>query len=99
MDMNSAIHGGIRRNTDGTINMNGFLAVTSAVPAGVGARMTGTPSAVFTVAADVVNNDDDDDDDNSGSSAAPAVDWTDVSNSVQDKVAEMMKILLLQVST
>lgn len=92
MDMNSAIHGGIRRNTDGTINMNGFLAVTSAVPVGVGARMTGTPSAVFTVAADVVNNDDDDDDDNnSGSSAAPAVDWTDVSNSVQDKVAEMMK--------
>lgn len=94
MDMNSAIHGGIRRNTDGTINMNGFLAVTSAVPSGVGARMTGIPSAVFTVAADVVNNDDDDDDDddnNSGSSAAPAVDWTDVSNSVQDKVAEMMK--------
>ena len=93
MDMNSAIHGGIRRNTDGTINMNGFLAVTSAVPEGVGARMTGTPSAVFTVAADVVNNDDDDDDDddNSGSSAASAVDWTDVSNSVQDKVAEMMK--------
>ena len=91
MDMNSAIHGGIRRNTDGTINMNGFLAVTSAVPAGVGARMTGTPSAVFTVAEDEVNNDDDDDDDNSGSSAAPAVDWTDVSNSVQDKVAEMMK--------
>ena len=41
----------------------------------------------------MVNNDDDDDDDddNSGSSAAPAVDWTDVSNSVQDKVAEMMK--------
>lgn len=92
MDMNSAIHGGIRRNTDGTINMNGFLAVTSAVPAGVGARMTGTPSAVFTVAADVVNNDDDDDDDNnSGSSVAPAVDWTDVSNSVQDKVAEMLQ--------
>lgn len=92
MDMNSAIHGGIRRNTDGTINMNGFLAVTSAVPEGVGARMTGTPSAVFTVAADVVNNNDDDDDDNNrGSSAAPAVDWTDVSNSVQDKVAEMMK--------
>lgn len=94
MDMNSAIHGGIRRNTDGTINMNGFLAVTSAVPSGVGARMTGTPSTVFTVAADVVNNDDDNDDDddnNSGSSAAPAVDWTDVSNSVQDKVAEMMK--------
>ena len=93
MDMNSAIHGGIRRNADGTINMNGFLTLTAEAPEGVGARMTGTPSAVFTVAADVVNNDDDDDDDddNSGSSAAPAVDWTDVSNSVQDKVAEMMK--------
>lgn len=91
MDMNSAIHGGIRRNADGTINMNGFLTLTAEAPEGIGARMTGTPSAVFTVAADVVNNDDDDDDDNSGSSAAPAVDWTDVSNSVQDKVAEMMK--------
>lgn len=82
----------ITRNADGTINMNGFLKLTAEAPEGVGARMTGTPSAVFTVAADVVNNDDDDDDDdNSGSSAAPAVDWTDVSNSVQDKVAEMMK--------
>lgn len=81
----------ITRNADGTINMNGFLTLTAEAPEGVGARMTGTPSAVFTVAADEVNNDDDDDDDNSGSSAAPAVDWTDVSNSVQDKVAEMMK--------
>ena len=84
----------VTRNADGTINMNGFLTLTAEAPAGVGARMTGTPSAVFTVAADVVNNDDDDDDDddnNSGSSAAPAVDWTDVSNSVQDKVAEMLQ--------
>ena len=85
----------ITRNADGTINMNGFLTLTAEAPEGVGARMTGTPSAVFTVAADVVNNydddDDDDDDDNSGSSAAPAVDWTDVSSSVQNKVAEMMK--------
>ena len=82
----------ITRNADGTINMNGFLTLTAEAPVGVGARMTGTPSAVFTVAADVVNNDDDDDDDNnSGSSAAPAVDWTDVSNSVQDKVAEMLQ--------
>lgn len=80
----------ITRNADGTINMNGFLALTAEAPEGVGARMTGTPSAVFTVAADVVS-DDDDDDDNSGSSAAPAVDWTDVSSSVQDKVAEMVK--------
>ena len=74
----------ITRNADGTINMNGFLTLTAEAPEGVGARMTGTPSAVFTVAADVVNNDDDDDDDddNSGSSAAPAVDWTDVSNTI-----------------
>ena len=78
----------ITRNADGTINMNGFLTLTAEAPVGVGARMTGTPSAVFTVAADVVNNDDDN---NSGSSAAPAVDWTDVSNSVQDKVAEMLQ--------
>ena len=82
----------ITRNADGTINMNGFLTLTAEAPEGVGARMTGTPSAVFTVAADVVNNDDDDDDDdNSGSSAAPAVDWTDVSSSVQNKVAEMLQ--------
>lgn len=52
--------------------------------------MTGTPSAVFAVTADVVREDDDDDN-NSGSAAAPAVDWTDVSSSVQDKVAEMVK--------
>ena len=50
----------ITRNADGTINMNGFLKLTAEAPEGVGARMTGTPSAVFTVAADVVNNDDDD---------------------------------------
>ena len=81
----------ITRNANGTINMNGFLELTSEAPEGTGARMTGTPSAVFTVTADAVREDDNNDDNNSGSSAAPAVDWTDVSNSVQDKVAEMMK--------
>ena len=89
LDMNSAIHGGIHRNANGTINMNGFLELTDEAPEGVGARMTGTASGVITVNTDVDREDNDDD--NSGSSAAPAVDWTDVSNSVQDKVAEMMK--------
>lgn len=76
----------ITRNADGTINMNGFLELTSEVPEGVGARMAGTSSAVFAVAADTAS---DDDDDNGGSAAAPAVDWSDVSSSVQNKVAEM----------
>lgn len=88
MDMNSAIHGGIHRNANGTINMNGFLELTAEAPEGIGARMTGTPSAVFTVTADVVRKDDDDDD-NSGSSATPAVDWNEVSSSVQNKVTEI----------
>lgn len=87
LDMNSAINGGIHRNADGTINMNGFLAVTSAVPAEVGARMAGTASGVITVTP---NNNSGSSSSNS-SSAAPAVDWTEVSNTVQDKVAEMVK--------
>ena len=87
VDMNSAIHGGIHRNADGTINMNGFLAVTSAVPAEVGARMAGTASGVITVTPDNDSNSSS----GSSSSAAPAVDWTEVSSSVQDKVAEMVK--------
>ena len=87
MDMNSAIHRGIHRNANGTINMNGFLEFTAEAPEGIGARMTGTPSAVFTVTADVVREDDDDN--NSGSSATPAVDWNEVSSSVQNKVTEI----------
>ena len=51
----------------------------------------GVTSQVYDLDLSTEDDDDDDDDDNSGSSAAPAVDWTDVSNSVQDKVAEMMK--------
>lgn len=87
LDMNSAINGGIHRNADGTINMNGFLAVTSAVPAEIGARMAGTASGVITVTP----NSNSDSSSSDSSSAAPAVDWTEVSNTVQDKVAEMVK--------
>ena len=35
---------GITRNADGTLNLNGFLETTDAVPEGIGARPTGTPS-------------------------------------------------------
>ena len=77
------------RNANGTINMNGFLELTAEAPEGIGARMTGTPSAVFTVTADVVREDDNNDDNNSGSSATPAVDWNEVSSSVQNKVTEI----------
>ena len=89
MDMNSAIHGGIHRNANGTINMNGFLELTDEAPEGVGARMTGTASAVIGVD---LNADREDDDNNSGSSStASSVDWNDVSGSVQNKVEEMLK--------
>ena len=64
VDMNAAINGGITRNADGTINMNGFLAVTSVVPENVGARMTGTPSGVITVDPAPSEDDDDKNDDN-----------------------------------
>lgn len=90
MDMNSAIHGGIHRNANGTINMNGFLELTDEAPEGVGARMTGTASAVIGV--DLNADREDDDNNNSGSSsAASSVDWNDVSDSVQNKVEEMLK--------
>ena len=90
MDMNSAIHGGIHRNANGTINMNGFLELTDEAPEGVGARMTGTASAVIGV--DLNADREDDDNNNSGSSsAASSVDWNDVSGSVQNKVEEMLK--------
>ena len=38
VNMEKAINGGITRNADGSINMNGFLELTSKVPAGTGAR-------------------------------------------------------------
>ncbi len=40
---------GITRNADGTINMNGYLELTDEADENVGARMTGTPSAIISV--------------------------------------------------
>ena len=91
LDMNSAIHGGIHRNANGIINMNGFLEVTGKVPEGVGARMTGTASGVIAVNTDVDREDDDDNNSGASSAAASTVDWNAVSNSVQNKVAEMLQ--------
>lgn len=91
LDMNSAIHGGIHRNANGIINMNGFLEVTGKVPEGVGARMTGTASGVITVNTDVDREEDDDNNSGASSTAASTVDWNDVSSSVQNKVAEILQ--------
>lgn len=95
LDMNSAIHGGIHRNANGIINMNGFLEVTGKVPEGVGARMTGTASGVIAVNTDVDRKDDDDNNSGASSTAASTVastvDWNDVSSSVQNKAAEMLQ--------
>ena len=48
LDMEAALHGGITRNADGTLNMNGFLELTDVVPEGIGAVVTGQPSATIT---------------------------------------------------
>lgn len=40
IDIESALNGGITRNEDGSINMNGFLELTGNVPNGVGAVFT-----------------------------------------------------------
>ncbi|MCM1535500.1 MAG: LysM peptidoglycan-binding domain-containing protein [Clostridium sp.] len=39
MDVDAAIHGGITRNADGTINMGNFLLLTEAAPEDAGARL------------------------------------------------------------
>ena len=44
LDTNAALNGGITRNQDGTINMNGYLELTDAAPADAGARMSGNAS-------------------------------------------------------
>lgn len=49
---------GITRNADGTINMNGFLELTSAAPAGVGAVMGGKSSSVIGGIFNTPNPDD-----------------------------------------
>ena len=103
LDTASALKdGGITRNVDGTINMNGFLELTDEVPEGVGARMSGRISGDITVTPDEPKQDDSKSDNSTngntgststgsaGTSSAPeTVNWNEVSNSVQDKVTEL----------
>lgn len=103
LDTASALKdGGITRNADGTINMNGFLELTDEVPEGVGARMSGRTSGDITVIPDEPkqddskpennnnNNSNDNGSDSAGTSSTPeTVNWNEVSSSVQDKVTEI----------
>ena len=106
LDTASALKdGGITRNADGTINMNGFLELTDEVPEGVGARMSGRTSGDITVTPDEPkqddskpennNNNNNNNSNNNGSgsaatsSAPETVNWNEVSSSVQDKVTEI----------
>ena len=106
LDTASALKdGGITRNADGTINMNGFLELTDEVPECVGARMSGRTSGDITVTPDEPkqddskpennnnNNNNNSNDNGSGSaatsSAPETVNWNEVSSSVQDKVTEI----------
>lgn len=104
LDTASALKdGGITRNADGTINMNGFLELTDEVPEGVGARMSGRTSGDIAVIPDEPkqddskpennNNNNNSNDNGSGgaaiSSAPETVNWNEVSSSVQDKVTEI----------
>lgn len=105
LDTASALKdGGITRNADGTINMNGFLELTDEVPEGVGARMSGRTSGDIAVTPDEPkqddskpennnNNNNNSNDNGSGSaatsSAPETVNWNEVSSSVQDKVTEI----------
>lgn len=106
LDTASALKdGGITRNADGTINMNGFLELTDEVPEGAGARMSGRTSGDITVTPDEPkqddskpennnNNNNNNSNDNGAGSAATSsapetVNWNEVSSSVQDKVTEI----------
>ena len=101
LDTASALRdGGITRNADGTINMNGFLELTDEVPEGVGARMSGRISGDITVTPDEPKQDDSKPDNSTNgdagstgsaatSSAPETVNWNEVSSSVQDKVTEI----------
>lgn len=102
LDTASALKdGGITRNADGTINMNGFLELTDEVPEGVGARMSGRISGDITVIPDEPkqddskpennnNNSNDNGSDSAGTPSTPeTVNWNEVSSSVQDKVTEI----------
>ena len=106
LDTASALKdGGITRNADGTINMNGFLELTDEVPEGVGARMSGRISGGIAVTPDEPkqddskpennnnnnnNNSNDNGSDSAVTSSAPeTVNWNEVSSSVQDMVTEI----------
>ena len=102
LDTASALKdGGITRNADGTVNMNGFLELTDEVPEGVGARMSGRISGDITVIPDEPkqddskpennnNNSNDNGSDSAGTSSTPeTVNWNEVSSSAQDKVTEI----------
>lgn len=101
LDTASALKdGGITRNADGTINMNGFLELTDEVPEGVGGRMSGRTSGDITVTPDEPKQDDSKPDNSTNgdagstgsaatSSAPETVNWNEVSSSVQDKVTEI----------
>lgn len=101
LDTASALKdGGITRNADGTINMNGFLELTDEVPGGVGTRMSGRTSGDITVTPDEPKQDDSKSDNSTNgdtgstgsaatSSAPETVNWNEVSSSVQDKVTEI----------
>lgn len=85
LDMEAALHGGITRNADGTLNMNGFLELTDVVPEGIGAVVTGQPSATITPnkeqktsggqssKTDASSGSSSDSDNNSGNTAAESV--------------------------
>lgn len=65
----SLTNGGISRNADGTINLNGFLELTDAAPSGVGAVMTGQASATIQVVADPDNSGNNNNNSNNNSNS------------------------------
>ena len=67
----NAIKAGITRNANGTINMNGYLELTSMVPEGVGARIAGMASKKVVLPELVVREDDDDDDNDNTQTVVP----------------------------
>ena len=54
LDTAAAINGGITRNGDGSINMNGYLELTDEAPANAGARLVGRISAEFTDGSHII---------------------------------------------
>lgn len=84
LDVDAAINGGITRNADGTINMNGFLELTDKVPADAGARLEEAGMASEEVTIPEFESSYEDEDSGSGSAGGGAagyitdVDWAAV---------------------